>query len=1397
MYNLDTMCNCGMTHVTPRLFNPRKLTVPMKYSIPIFLGLFAGLLVFSVPEAQSQQAPQASEQFLYELYGPNYEEIIAKYGDDPVRLNEMADIHRAAQEANPFYFANSYNPEFVVRSEMEPNDYFDSADNINDVLMAPGWRGDDEFTGGLIAASFTPGDYDVFVFTVDTTKMYYLAGTHSYTTSVNSDDNEPKVSMRLFHESDLDTNFVTNFNNLEGNDQIRGDILGETTDYRANSGDFRLTGWVSPVDPTTGQQLTGDFYLFLFSGDGGGSPSSINSVDVPGTYHFSAYAVDMEPWVSKYEPNQTFQEALTNPQSMLPPDAVVRTFMGFNPDTVKIVKPGESYSEIIPTQGNNAYPQLLAQGDEDVDHFRIDGLRAGNTLVVETLPFFGYYRSTDGTMGPGNTRWTDTRCRLYDADYTNILREDDDAGREIQSASGQPNNIHCRFTYEVQEADEGAPMWLWVSAWASATRSATQSVDNRDPGRFMYDIYVHQYSTDPTEVEPNNTIGEAMSIGPRADTTLAGSFESASDVDHYRVFLHEQRMYSIFSTNSSVLSDIQVEMYREDEFGNSGGTELTDNLLTDPIAGNAGNNDFMLASYVPPKSGAYIIRLSSGSTGSYLLGLVDKGQIFPGLIANEPDNVLSDATEQPALEVGPGAASRTAMIWPAGDVDHYHFTVESGFDLNLSVSGSQSIVNDVNVAMSLSTPGGDVIQSSSGGISITTTEAGQYVVAVMGASDSDVGFYTISGGVPFEESEGNDTFETANLIALGTAYEASLSSGDTDFFKFTLEAGKLYSFRSIDNETGDALTVGFYDEINGATLLDETGWFNNYAGDNFKIAGIIPRETKTYYLSVSGSPGPYKITSRINPDYYALSRKGEPNNSKSEADQMGSYQAFGADQMFVLSNEAHPKFYGDEDWFRVDLIAGQTVVAETKPVGGDDWNRDTDTRLVILDSEGTDELVNDDDGGNAWYSFASHTADADGPVYVQVRTSRTPASADDRTSNRGDYIVNIDVISDEVEPNDSPATATSNVLATGFKDATFTSDDTVDIFRLSLLADHIYHVRTIKPEDGYSGEFIASLSSAANPLENLLSETSTGYNTRYTGGNVKLNIIPETSGDYFLSLTSDGTEGAYRVGLKGRDISTLKDKGEPNNSVEEADAMGAMPFDRPGEANTYMLYNAAFEWDASTHHLSARWGDDRDFYRYDLAEGDTLIAETSPADGPIWPRDYDGFMELHAPDGSEITRNDDGGFDWHSRIEFVATSDTTVYVVLRSQDFGGGDNGGGTDRDPSRGEYNLTVLKRDGTPIVISNLEADEVPEGYVLEPNYPNPFNPTTTIDYALPEVSDVTLAIYDLLGRRVAVLVSEQQASGRYSVSFNASRLASGVYFYQLRTENFVQTNKMMLVK
>ena len=261
----------------------------------------------------------------------------------------------------------------------------------------------------------------------------------------------------------------------------------------------------------------------------------------------------------------------------------------------------------------------------------------------------------------------------------------------------------------------------------------------------------------------------------------------------------------------------------------------------------------------------------------------------------------------------------------------------------------------------------------------------------------------------------------------------------------------------------------FFDEINGEHLLDDSDWANNYPGDNFKIANIIPRETKTYYLKISGSPGTYKVTSRVNTDYAALLQKGEPNNTKADADAQGNYQSFGADVEYVLSEPAHPRFFGDEDWFRVMLRAGQTVTAETKPVGNnpDMWNRDTDTKISIMDESGAGEpLEDDDDGGNVWYSRVSYKAEADGVVYVRVHTSRTPASADDRSMNRGDYLLRIDVASEEAEPNNTFTEAEANPLASGFIDASFDADagDQVDIFKLSLQADWIYHVRTIKPE---------------------------------------------------------------------------------------------------------------------------------------------------------------------------------------------------------------------------------------------------------------------------------------------------------------------------------------------
>lgn len=93
--------------------------------------------------------------------------------------------------------------------------------------------------------------------------------------------------------------------------------------------------------------------------------------------------------------------------------------------------------------------------------------------------------------------------------------------------------------------------------------------------------------------------------------------------------------------------------------------------------------------------------------------------------------------------------------------------------------------------------------------------------------------------------------------------------------------------------------------------------------------------------------------------------------------------------------------------------------------------------------------------------------------------------------------------------------------------------------------------------------------------------------------------------------------------------------------------------------------------------------------------------------------------------------------------------------------------------------------------------ELSPVPVAFNLGQNYPNPFNPSTAITYQLPKSSQVTLSVYDILGRQVALLVNKRQAQGKYSVSFDASTLPSGVFFYRLTTDGNTAVKKMVVLK
>ncbi|MCF7805130.1 MAG: PQQ-binding-like beta-propeller repeat protein [Candidatus Marinimicrobia bacterium] len=100
-----------------------------------------------------------------------------------------------------------------------------------------------------------------------------------------------------------------------------------------------------------------------------------------------------------------------------------------------------------------------------------------------------------------------------------------------------------------------------------------------------------------------------------------------------------------------------------------------------------------------------------------------------------------------------------------------------------------------------------------------------------------------------------------------------------------------------------------------------------------------------------------------------------------------------------------------------------------------------------------------------------------------------------------------------------------------------------------------------------------------------------------------------------------------------------------------------------------------------------------------------------------------------------------------------------------------------------------------GTPT--GNDQSETVPEQIALLPNYPNPFNPTTEIQYHMPEAGDVRITVYDIRGKRVRTLVQDHKPAGKHQVTFDAADLPSGMYFYTFRTRGFSDSGKMILLK
>lgn len=168
-----------------------------------------------------------------------------------------------------------------------------------------------------------------------------------------------------------------------------------------------------------------------------------------------------------------------------------------------------------------------------------------------------------------------------------------------------------------------------------------------------------------------------------------------------------------------------------------------------------------------------------------------------------------------------------------------------------------------------------------------------------------------------------------------------------------------------------------------------------------------------------------------------------------------------------------------------------------------------------------------------------------------------------------------------------------------------------------------------------------------------------------------------------------------------------------------------------------------------------------------------------------------GFeIERKSINNIQSTANQNQSDEGWTQVGFVKGSQTSL--TPKQYSF--------VDDNPTGGNnfsYRIKQIDNNGTYKYSNPINVQLTITKFALQQNYPNPFNPTTTIRYSLPQNSFVSIKVYDIAGKEIATLANEEQSQGNHNIEFNASNLASGIYFYRIQTGNYTDTKKLILLK